>query len=69
MEKIHYGIWKYRCDDCEKVFDTLQASREHRLEAHKRKQPPKHTVPTMCDICGKVLKGKVHFTYYHPFLP
>ena len=27
------------------------------MEAHKRKQPPKHTVPTMCDICGKVLKG------------
>jgi KRAB domain-containing zinc finger protein len=57
VEKIHFGIWKYRCDDCEKVFDSIQASREHRLEAHKRKQPLKHTVPTMCDICGKVLKG------------
>ena len=24
VDKAHYGIWKFRCDDCEKVFDTLQ---------------------------------------------
>jgi hypothetical protein len=57
VNKIHDGLWKYRCDDCEKVFETLLASKEHRLEVHKRKQPPKTAIPTMCDICGKVLKG------------
>ena len=57
VDKIHHGVWKFRCDDCEEVFDSLQIAKEHRLEVHKRKQPPKHTVPTMCDICGKVLKG------------
>ena len=50
VEESHGGVWKYRCDDCELVFDTLHESKEHRLEAHKRKQPPKHTVPTMCDV-------------------
>ena len=53
VEAVHRGGWKFRCDDCELVFESFLASREHRLEAHKRKQPPKHTVPTMCDICGK----------------
>ena len=54
---VHHGVWKFRCDECEEVFDSLELAKEHRLAVHKRKQPPKHTVPTMCDICGKVLKG------------
>ena len=53
VDNFHQGRWKFRCDDCEVVFDSIQNAREHRLEVHKRKQPPKHTVPTMCDICGK----------------
>ena len=62
VKKCHQGVWKYRCDECELIFDSIKASKEHRLEAHKRKQPPKHTLPTMCDICGKVLKGESHNT-------
>ena len=67
MEERHQGVWKYRCDECELIFDSIKASKEHRLEAHKRKQPPKHTLPTMCEICGKVLKGNLYLNDF--FLP
>ena len=75
---MHYGLWKYKCGWCLKLFDSkiecLKHNKVHRpRKKHEFKNPrPKAketSEPLICADCGKIYQNKqslrVHVDHFH----
>lgn len=50
--EMHSGARSYKCDMCEKAYNTYHQLRSHKREIHNE------TIPCTCDLCGKTFKSK-----------
>ena len=78
VASMHYGLWKYKCGWCLKLFDSkiecLKHNKVHRpRKKHEFKNPrPKvkeTSEPLICADCGKIYQNKqslrVHVDHFH----
>lgn len=77
FEKIHPGVElnaDYKCQQCDKFFNSEADVTKHRIVIHRRLKPEIHSkeekVLGKCDICRRFFTTKAshqtHFKTYHP---